>query len=252
MNDSSPEPRDPWAPPERHVVDLGKTQGTNGAHGTPGVSGPTPVHDQPTLAGMPGDGTPPAVPGHGAAGAGTPGPAASAPAAGPASAAYGYPAAQPGYGYPGDAGHPGSGSGYPGPGHPGSGYPGPGYPGYSAQPGYPFPGAYPPYGRQPSNGFGITALVLGILAVVGCITSFIAVALGIGAVVFGALGKGKANRGEADNGGMALAGIILGAVGIALGLLMLFAMFAPFLDGEWDDRPRRESPYSDSRLHERV
>ncbi|KOU29391.1 hypothetical protein ADK53_32260 [Streptomyces sp. WM6373] len=222
MNDSSPEPRDPWAPPERPVVDLGKSQGT---HGPPGVSGPPSVHDQPTLAGMPGEQTTPAAPG----------PAASAPAAGPASAAYGYPAAQPGYGYPGDAGHPG-----------------PGYPGYPAQQGYPFPGAYPPYGRRPSNGFGVTSLVLGILAVVGCITSFMAVALGIGAVVFGALGKGKANRGEADNGGMALAGIILGGVGIALGLLMLFAMFAPFLDGEWDDSPRRESPYSDSRLHERV
>ncbi|MEU4354141.1 DUF4190 domain-containing protein [Streptomyces virginiae] len=231
MNDSSPEPRDPWAPPERPVVDLGKAQA---AHGTSSGSGPPSVHDQPTLAGMPGDGTTtPAGPGPG-----TSGPAASAPAAGPAPAAYGYPAAQPGYGYPGDAG-------YPGPGYPG-------HPGYPAQQGYPFPGGYPPYGRQPSNGFGITSLVLGILAVVGCITSFIAVALGIGAVVFGALGKGKANRGEADNGGMALAGIILGAVGIALGLLMLFAMFAPFLDGGWDDGPRRESPYSDSRLHERV
>ncbi|OLZ62824.1 hypothetical protein AVW11_21860 [Streptomyces amritsarensis] len=223
MNDSSPEPRDPWAPPERPPVDLGKPQGTQG---TQGVSGPPSAHDQPTLAGMPGDGTAPAAPG--------PGAAAPSPA-GPAPAAYGYPADRPGYGYPGDPA-----------------YPYPGYPGYPTQQGYPFPGAYPPYGRAPSNGFGITALVLGILAVVGCITSFIAVALGIGAVVFGALGRGKANRGEADNGGMALAGIILGAIGIALGLLMLVAMFAPFLDGGWDDGPRHESPYSDSRLHERV
>ncbi|MFJ2591404.1 DUF4190 domain-containing protein [Streptomyces erythrochromogenes] len=220
MNDSSPEPRDPWAPPERPPVDLGKPQGDRG---TPGVTGPPSVHDQPTLAGMPGEQPAPAAPG----------PGTTPPAAGPASAVYGYPAAQPGYGYPGDAGLPG-------------------YPGYPAQQGYPFPGAYQPYGRTPSNGFGITALVLGILAVVGCITSVIAVALGIGAVVFGALGKGKANRGEADNGGMALAGIILGAIGIVLGLLMLFAMFAPFFGGGWDDGPNYESPYSDSRLHERV
>ncbi|MFJ1565309.1 DUF4190 domain-containing protein [Streptomyces erythrochromogenes] len=220
MNDSSPEPRDPWAPPERPPVDLGKPQGDRG---TPGVTGLPSVHDQPTLAGMPGEQPAPAAPG----------PGATPPAAGPASAVYGYPAAQPGYGYPGDAGLPG-------------------YPGYPAQQGYPFPGAYQPYGRPPSNGFGITALVLGILAVVGCITSVIAVALGIGAVVFGALGKGKANRGEADNGGMALAGIILGAIGIVLGLLMLFAMFAPFFGGGWDDGPNYESPYSDSRLHERV
>ncbi|MFJ7774264.1 DUF4190 domain-containing protein [Streptomyces yangpuensis] len=242
MTDSSPEPRDPWAPPERPAVDLGKAQGANG---TPGVSGPPSVHDQPTLAGMPDDRTTSAAPGGpvpggpvpgGAPGTATPVP----PAAGPASAAYGYPTDRPGYGYPGDAGYPGH------PGHPG-------YPGYPAQQGYPFPGAYPPYGRRPSNGFGVTSLVLGILAVVGCITSFIAVALGIGAVVFGALGKGKANRGEADNGGVALAGIILGSIGIVLGLLMLFAMFAaPFLDEDRDGRPRYESPYSDSRLHERV
>ncbi|MFG2336096.1 DUF4190 domain-containing protein [Streptomyces yangpuensis] len=241
MNDSSPEPRDPWAPPERPAVDPGTAQG---AHGTPGVSGPPSVHDQPTLAGMPGDRTTPAAPGSPAPGSpapgspapgGAPGAATPAPpATGPASAAYGYPTEPPGYGYPG----------YPGDA---------GYPGYPAQQGYPFPGAYPPYGRQPSNGFGVTSLVLGILAVVGCITSFIAVALGIGAVVFGALGKGRANRGEADNGGMALAGIILGAIGIVLGLLVLFAMFAaPFLDGDRDDSPRHESPYSDSRLHERV
>ncbi|MFC9586381.1 DUF4190 domain-containing protein [Streptomyces yangpuensis] len=230
MTDSSPEPRDPWAPPERPAVDLGKTQG---AHGPPGGTGPSSVHDQPTLAGMPGDRATPAAPTGPVPGGSVPGGAPGAatpvaPAAGPASAAYGYPTPQPGYGYPG-------------------------YPGYPAQQGHPFPGAYPPYGRQPSNGFGVTSLVLGILAVVGCITSFIAVALGIGAVVFGALGKGKANRGEADNGGVALAGIILGAIGIVLGLLMLFAMFAvPFLDGDRDDSPRYESPYSDSRLHERV
>ncbi|MEU5149389.1 DUF4190 domain-containing protein [Streptomyces yangpuensis] len=232
MTDSSSEPRDPWAPPERPAVHLGTTQG---APGTPGVSGPASVHDQPTLAGTPGDQATPAAPAGSAPGAATPVPPTPVPpAAGPASAAYGYPTAQPGYGYPGDAGYPG-------------------YPGYPAQQGYPFPGGYPPYGRRPSNGFGVTSLVLGILAVVGCITSFIAVALGIGAVVFGALGKGKANRGEADNGGVALAGIILGATGIVLGLLMLVAMFAaPFLDADGDDRPRHESPYSDSRLHERV
>ncbi|WP_051807109.1 DUF4190 domain-containing protein [Streptomyces sp. NRRL F-2664] len=247
MNDSSPEPRDPWAPPERPAVDRGAAQGP---HSTPaGASGPPSVHDQPTLAGMPGERATSAAPGFAspacAVPGSAPGPAAASatPAAGPAPATYGHPAPTPGYGYPGDAGY---GYGYPGD----AGYPA--YPGHPAQPGYPFPGAYPPYGPRPSNGFGITALVLGILAVVGCITSFIAVALGIGAVVFGALGRGKANRGEADNGGMALAGIILGAVGIALGLLMLFAMFAPFLDGGWDDSPRRESPSSDSRLHERV
>ncbi|MEU6756237.1 DUF4190 domain-containing protein [Streptomyces sp. NPDC046685] len=236
MTENSPEPRDPWAPPERPAVDLGKSQGT------PGASGPPSVHDQPTLAGMPGDHLPPTGPAphsdpHAAPQAVTApmGIPAQAPMPGPPAAAYGYPAAQPGYGYPGDAGYPGY----------------PGHPGAQGYPGYPGHGGYAPYGTQRSNGFGITALVLGILSVIGCITSFIAIALGIGAVVFGALGRGKANRGEADNGGMALAGIILGAIGILLGALMLVAVFANFMEGDFDDS-RYDSPYDNSQVRERV
>ncbi|MFJ7591082.1 DUF4190 domain-containing protein [Streptomyces sp. NPDC097617] len=233
MTDSSPEPRDPWAPLERPPVELGKSQGT------PGVSGPPSVHDQPTLAGMPGDQFPPAAPAQPSPATPTPPPTAGP----PASAAYGYPAqqgygypAQPGYGYPGDAGYPGQ-------------SPYPGYPGYQ---GYPAPGGYPPYGARRSNGFGITGLVLGILSVVACITSFFAIALGIAAVVFGTLGRGKASRGEADNGGMALAGIILGAVGIVLGALMIVVIFAGFQDqGPIDDSPY-DSPYDNSQIREKV
>ncbi|MEV7524099.1 hypothetical protein [Streptomyces sp. NPDC091371] len=221
MTENSPEPRDPWAPPERPAVDLGKPHGTPGAQAVPGehgVPGPPSVHDQPTVIEMPGAETTPTVP-----------------VSGPASAAYGHPA-QPG---PGAHAYPG-----PAPAQPTYGYPGqPGYPGYAA---------YQPYGMPKNNGFGITALVLGILAVVGCITSFIAVGLGIGAVVFGALGKGKANRGEADNGGMALAGIILGAIGIVLGGLMLVMMFVLRDLGPLDDNSPYESPYSNSQNHEKV
>ncbi|MEU9253339.1 hypothetical protein AB0D66_16000 [Streptomyces sp. NPDC048270] len=234
MNEQSPEPRDPWALPERPAVDLGKQQAAPGAPS---------VHDQPTLAGMPGAGAPqPAAP-QSAPTPNTP-PAYGYPAQ-PDPAGYGYPAAPsavPGYGYPGDTGYQAM------PGYPGdTGYqPVPGYPGYPGTSGYPL------YATPKSNGFGVTALVLGILSVVGCITSFLAIAIGIGAVVFGALGKGKATRGEADNGGMALAGIILGAIGIVLGALMLLAMFAPFLDGDWGDGSPYESPYSDSREREKI
>ncbi|MFE9634440.1 DUF4190 domain-containing protein [Streptomyces sp. NPDC006463] len=228
MTDQSPEARDPWAPPERPVVDLGKQQGT---------PRPPSVHDQQTVAGMPGAQPPQPAP--------TPTPM-QPPAYGypaqPDASGYGYPmptptpmatptpplapTAVPGYGYPGDAGYPG-------------------YPGYPGNAGYPL------YAAPKNNGFGVTALVLGIISVVGCITSFLAIALGIGAVVFGALGKGKATRGEADNGGMALAGIILGAIGIVLGALMLLAMFAPVL-GDWDGDSDYDSPYSNSRVREKI
>ncbi|MFD3699541.1 DUF4190 domain-containing protein [Streptomyces sp. NPDC058646] len=204
------------------------------------------MHDQPTLAGIPGadSGAPATPPLHAD-------PAHPNPGQPPASAAYGYPAqpdpggygfpgappAQPGYGYPGDAG-------YPGP----PGYPGPG--GYAS---------YPYAGRPLSNGFGITALVLGVLAVVvvfGCITAFLAVPLGIGAIVYGVLGRGKASRGEADNGGMALAGLITGSVGLALGALVTTAMLAGFWFDDWDSDPAHDyddgSSYSNSRSYERV
>ncbi|MET9601199.1 DUF4190 domain-containing protein [Streptomyces sp. NPDC006459] len=238
MTDSSPEPGDPWAPPERPAVELGKPQGAQGA---PGASGPPSVHDQPTLAGMPGDPYPPPAPAQPYPSAPIPTPTPPPMTGPPASAAYGYPA-QPGYGYPGDAGYPGQ------TGHPGH----PGYQGYPGYPGYPGQGPYPPYGAGRSNGFGITGLVLGILSVVGCFTSFFAIALGIAAIVFATLGRGKVSRGEADNGGMALAGIILGAIGIVLGALMIAVIFAGFMDeGSNDDSPY-DSPYDNSRLREKV
>ncbi|MEU9002377.1 DUF4190 domain-containing protein [Streptomyces sp. NPDC048551] len=94
----------------------------------------------------------------------------------------------------------------------------------------------PGYPRPASNGFGITALVLGIVAVFGCTTVVGGIPLGIAAIVFGALGRGKASRGEATNGGMALAGIILGGVGVLLGIGMTLLMFfLPALDDSTGD-----------------
>ncbi|MBT2477796.1 DUF4190 domain-containing protein [Streptomyces sp. ISL-94] len=228
MTENSSEQRDPWAPPERPAVDLGKP-------GAPGVSGPPSVHDQPTLAGIPADAPPtPFAP--------LASPVADAPpVTGPAPAAYGYPGpptppAMPGYGYPGDAGYPGD------PGQ--AGYPGqPGYPGY---PGY---AGYPQYGPLPSNGFAITALVLGIIGVITC---YLGLLFGVPAVIFGVLGRGKARRGEADNGSMALAGIILGTVGIVISILMIALVIGGLLLGDRGSDSDHDSPYSNSQVHEKV
>ncbi|AWZ04371.1 MULTISPECIES: DUF4190 domain-containing protein [unclassified Streptomyces] len=208
MTDQSPEPRDPWAPPERPAVDLGKQQGVPG------------VHDQQTVAGMPGAGMPPGAP-----------PAGQAPV--PASQpgptpAYGYPA-QPdpaGYGYPAPPAAPQTPYGYPG--QPAA--PQAPYGGYQGYPGYPGQGGFPAY-PQRSNGFGVTALVLGIIAVVTC---YLGLLFGVPAVIFGVLGRGKAKRGEADNGGMALAGIITGAVGIAISCLMIVLIVVGVIFGDPD------------------
>ncbi|MFJ8538508.1 DUF4190 domain-containing protein [Streptomyces sp. NPDC093591] len=122
------------------------------------------------------------------------------------------------YGYPGPIGPDGPGQvpyGYPG----GHGYPaaGPGVAGYYGWPGMP---------AMPSNGMGTAALVLGIIsAAVFCLWP-VAVILGVLALIFGSIGRGKARRGEATNPGQALAGMICGAAGVVLGLGMVALVIA--------------------------
>ncbi|WP_332840355.1 DUF4190 domain-containing protein [Streptomyces alfalfae] len=124
------------------------------------------------------------------------------------------------YGYGGFAGHPGpqgfaGGGGYAGYGHPGYGYPGQQMPG--GPPGH----GWPAMPMAPANGIGVAGLVLGIISAVGFCLWPLAIVLGILAVIFGAVGRGKAKRGEATNGGQALAGIICGAAGVVLGSALL-------------------------------
>ncbi|WP_232838801.1 DUF4190 domain-containing protein [Streptomyces geranii] len=118
---------------------------------------------------------------------------------GPGHAPYSYPSG-PGYGYPQQPGHVGGGPVYSPP------------PDYRGAPGY----GWAPMAPQPSNGMGTASLVVGIVsAVVFCLWP-LAIILGILAVIFGVIGRGKARKGEATNSGQALAGIICGGVGIVV------------------------------------
>ncbi|WP_460070014.1 DUF4190 domain-containing protein [Streptomyces sp. YKOK-I1] len=93
-------------------------------------------------------------------------------------------------------------------GHPGAyGYPAP------AQVGYLWPGVPP----VESNGIGVAGMVLGIASAVFFCLWPAAIVIGVLGVVFGAIGRRKASRGEATNPGQALAGVILGIAGIILG-----------------------------------
>ncbi|MET8942915.1 DUF4190 domain-containing protein [Streptomyces sp. NPDC004542] len=83
--------------------------------------------------------------------------------------------------------------------------------------GYGWPGMQP----AQDNGMGTAALSLGILAAICFCLWPLAIVLGVLAVIFGGIGRGKARRGEATNGGQALAGIVCGAAGIVLGLAMI-------------------------------
>jgi hypothetical protein len=88
---------------------------------------------------------------------------------------------------------------------------------YGAYPGsYPPPppvpyGGYTPPPTGPRNGLGIAALVVAIVAL---ISVFGGIVLGVVAVILGFLGWGRARRGEANNGGIAIAGIVLGFLSI--------------------------------------
>lgn len=77
----------------------------------------------------------------------------------------------------------------------------------------------PPTMAQPRNGLGVAAMVLGITGAVLGLAVFLfwmSWLPALLALVFGIIGLGNARKGLATNKGMALTGLILGAVGLLL------------------------------------
>ena len=96
----------------------------------------------------------------------------------------------------------------------------------------PYPGAYPPppmpygdyYPGAPvpqRNGLGVAALVLAVIALVASCSVAGGLVLGIAAIIIGVLGRGRVKRGEANNGGVAMTGIILGALAVVVSLAFI-------------------------------
>jgi len=98
-----------------------------------------------------------------------------------------------------------------------TGYPG----GYPPPPQQPYYGGYQPPPTGPKNGLGIAALVIAILGLVFCWTVIGGVVLGVVAVIIGILGRGRAKRGQATNGGVAIAGVLLGVLAVILSLVFI-------------------------------
>ena len=101
---------------------------------------------------------------------------------------------------------------------------------YSPPPagGYPPPGGYPPggapgaYGQAPpSPALAIVSMVLGILSIVTFCIPYLAIPLGIGAIVCAVIARGKIRQGRATGGGMATAGMITGALGLIIGIVVI-------------------------------
>lgn len=74
--------------------------------------------------------------------------------------------------------------------------------------------------EQPRNEMGVASLLVGLVALVTC-WLLIGVPFGIAAVITGDLARRRVQRGEANNSRMALAGMVLGAVSIAAGLVAI-------------------------------
>lgn len=93
--------------------------------------------------------------------------------------------------------------------------------GYPPPPPMPYGGYPPPMPTAPKNGLGIAALVLAIVGLVLCWTVAGGVILGLCAVIIGFVARGRVKRGEATNGGIAVAGIALGFVSIVAALVFI-------------------------------
>jgi hypothetical protein len=111
---------------------------------------------------------------------------------------------------------------------------------YGEQPSAPY-GTPPPYGTpapygspvpygapggRPRNGLGVASLVLGISSLL-CL--FWLVVPAVLAVIFGFVGRARAKRQEATNGGLALGGIITGSLAL-VGALAFYAFIFANID----------------------
>lgn len=97
------------------------------------------------------------------------------------------------------------------------------------------PGAPPPYGapygapaaQGVANGLGTAALVLGIIGVVLALF-VVGGLLGIVAVIFGFVGRGRVKRGRASNRGAATTGIVLGALSVVIAATVVTVVVTVF------------------------
>lgn len=100
---------------------------------------------------------------------------------------------------------------------------------------YPSPYAqpYPQYvmpAPQPKNGLGTTALVLGIVGLCFTFTFFLGPVIGgplsVLAIIFGAIGRGRARKGVATNGSAAKWGLGLGIAACSIVIVELIISIA--------------------------
>ena len=97
-------------------------------------------------------------------------------------------------------------------------------------------GSYvPPGGGAPARplptGMAVASLVLGVL---GILTAFFLIGglLGLIALILGLVALGKIKRGEAGGRGMAIAGIVTGAIALLLSIIVVVSVGAFFAENK--------------------
>ncbi|MER7738207.1 DUF4190 domain-containing protein [Streptomyces sp. NPDC096538] len=85
------------------------------------------------------------------------------------------------------------------------------------------------------NGFGIAALVLGIVGALLFWTAIGGIALGVLALIFGVLGFRRSRRGVATNGTMSVIGAVLGGLTLVVSSVLLAMGVAVINSDEFKD-----------------
>ncbi len=76
--------------------------------------------------------------------------------------------------------------------------------------------------RQGGSGMAIAALVLGVLAVLTSWTVIGGILLGLVAIVLGFIASSRAKRGQGGGRVMAILGILAGALGVVLSIVLIY------------------------------
>ncbi|SIN20031.1 DUF4190 domain-containing protein [Micromonospora cremea] len=84
-----------------------------------------------------------------------------------------------------------------------------------------YPNAGYPQQQGQNNTLGLVSMILGIASIPLVCCLYLGIPLGIAGVVTGYLARQKVAQGQASNAGQAKAGLICGAVGVGLGILLL-------------------------------
>ncbi|OLR90482.1 DUF4190 domain-containing protein [Actinokineospora bangkokensis] len=85
--------------------------------------------------------------------------------------------------------------------------------------------------QQYQNGIGTGGFVCGLLGLILFWFSFVGIILAIIGIALSGVGISKANKGQANNKGLAIAGLVCGVVGLALFVIVVLIVAAALSSG---------------------